>query len=299
MRRGLLLFAVRFAIGLLLIVLCSLGFALVSMAPTQIEGGIASVYIGEMISNTSNETSSETSSEVNGQINDQINNEINPDVRISGHKFNCTQSANADRCTVNVGDRSLEMTVTYDDPIRYPFNSTAKCQATYASQPVPCELYYDSATGERPNLVIPKGISLSSQDIQNLRRENFIVQFRDDELITAQQYLSIGVGIILAIIIWIYPNPLNRALIGLSNAIASGIVSTFLWGFISSDMWGSLYHVLMMCVAVGIGGLVGVWSWAHRGEFSRVLTGFSTGFLCCGILWWISATALLVLGYVD
>lgn len=272
MRQG-LQFVSRVLLGIVLVMLCAGVAALISMAPTRIEGGIASVYLG-----------------------------VPPQgVRISGHQFTCTQEPTIDRCAVEVQGQPLEMQVAYDDGMRRAFHETAACQTTYGDRPVECSLYYDYATGILPNLEIREPLGLSQQTIQQLRRKNFLIQSSDNSLLILITSFAVTCGILTALNLWLYPRPLSRSFAGLSNGVMGGLlVYTFRPGYwLYQRFLGETTLLLVAGLALAIGILLGIAAWSYNRQIAKIMSGFSAGLFVVGCIWWVSIMALLVLGYVD
>ncbi|MBD2100045.1 hypothetical protein [Leptolyngbya sp. FACHB-261] len=179
MRRA-LLFASRFAIGLLLVTLCSVGWLIVSMSPYQLDGGPASVSI---------------------LPNPQ---EYQNRLRISGHQLACNKQGTIDRCQFTLRDQPLEMTITYKDEVRKQFDSVVKCQATYDGRPVACSISYDYVSGALPNLTIEDSLGLSNQDLQALRQQYFVAQFGDGGWMQLTSNVAIAAGLIATTFIWLH-----------------------------------------------------------------------------------------------
>lgn len=272
MRRG-LQFASRILLGIVLVMLCTGAAALISMAPARIEGGIASLRLG---------TPQEG-------------------VRISGHQFTCTQEPNGDRCTVEIQGQPLIMQVTYEDGMRRAFHETASCQTTYGDRLVECGLYYDYATGALPNLEIQESLGLSQQTIQQLRRENFLIQSNDNSLLILVTSFAGTCGMLTALNLWLYPRPLSRSFVGFSIGIA-GVLAVFMF---RPGYW--LYHhflgettlLVMAGLALAIGFLLGIGAWSCSRQIAKGMSGLSAGLFIVGCVWWASIVGLLLLGYVD
>jgi hypothetical protein len=266
-------FVSKVLLGIVLVMLCAGIAALISMAPTRIEGGIASVYLG---------------------VPQQ-------GVRISGHQFTCTQEPTIDRCTVEIQGQPLVMQVAYDDGTRRAFHNTATCQTTYGDRPVECGLYYDYATGDLPNLEIQEPLGLSQQTIQQLRRENFLIQSSDHNLLILITSFAITCGLLTALNLWFYPHPLSRSFAGLSHGVAGVLaVFTFRPGYwLYHHFLGETTLLVMAGLALAIGILLGIAAWSYNRQIAKVMSGFSAGLFVVGCVWWVSIMVLLVLGYVD
>jgi hypothetical protein len=272
MRRG-LQFASRILLGIALAMLCTGAAALISMAPARIEGGIASLRLG---------TPQEG-------------------VRISGHQFTCTQESTVDRCTVEIQGQPLVMQVTYDDGTRRAFHETASCQVTYGDRPVECGLYYDYSTGALPNLEIQESLGLSQQTIQQLRRENFLIQSNNNALPILITSFVVICGTLTALNVWLYPRPLSRSFAGLSNGVMGGLlVYTFRPGYwLYARFLGETTLLLLAGLALAIGILVGMATWSYNHQIAKIMSGFSAALFVMGCIWWVSVMVLLVLRYVD
>ncbi|MBD2100046.1 hypothetical protein H6F94_04000 [Leptolyngbya sp. FACHB-261] len=218
MRRA-LLFASRFAIGLLLVTLCSVGWLMVSMSPNQIDGGIASVSIFQ-------------------DPQDHQNH-----LRIPGHQFACTEQGVTDHCQFTLRDQPLKMTVIYENEVRKQFASDVKCQATYAGRPVNCGVSYDFASGTLPNLSIQDSLGLSNQDLQALRQQYFFAQFNDDRWMQLTSTIAIIAGLITTMFIWLYT---GQQLINSRNVQVTKLVASVNGGiFVFGLLWGSFFMSLL------------------------------------------------------
>jgi hypothetical protein len=244
------------------------------MAPARVEGGIASLRLG---------TSQEG-------------------VLISGHRFTCTQEPTIDRCTVEIQELPLEMQVTYDDGERRQFHETASCQTTYDDRPVKCELFYDFATGDLPNLTVQESLDLSQSTIQQLRQENALIQLSDGVFIRGIALFAIVFGLLTALNLWLFPRALNRSLVGLSHGSFMGLMTVFYAPYIpvlEGDT--SLLFVvgLKFGLGFGLGALMGMLLWAYHRSIARTVSSLLAGVIVMGAMWYFLAWLLLVLGYID
>jgi hypothetical protein len=265
MRRG-LQFVSKMLLGIVLVMLCAGGVALISMAPTRIEGGIASVYLG-----------------------------VPPQgVRISGHQFTCTQEPTVDRCIVQIQEQPLLMQVNYGDTERRIFNDTATCQATYGDRIVGCEVSYRYKTGDLPNLQIQEPLGLSQQTLDQLYRENFLIQVGRDNLIRWSGFLAIASGLLIALNFVLFSPPLTRSVAGAINGTAGLLVAFAIRGSFYSFLG---IAELSLLLGIGVGTLLGVVVWSCSRQVARVISGLSLGFMLTAVIWAFSVMLFLALGY--
>ncbi|PSB09340.1 hypothetical protein C7B76_25480 [filamentous cyanobacterium CCP2] len=262
--RGLQLVS-RVLLGIVLVMLCAGVAALISMAPVRIAGGIASVYLGEW-----------------GQ-----------GVRVSGHQFTCTQEPTIDRCTVRIQEQPLSVQVNYGDTERRIFNDTVTCQATYSDRPVGCEVSYYFTT-DLPILSIREPLGLSQQTLQQLYRENFLIQVGRDNLFRWSGFLAIASGLLIALNFALFSPPLTRSVAGAINGTAGLLVA-----FATRGTFYSFLGVaeLSLLLGVGLGILLGVVVWSCSRQIARVISGLSLGFMLTGVIWAFSVMLFLALGY--
>ncbi|WP_416667696.1 hypothetical protein [Egbenema bharatensis] len=265
MYQGLIVIS-RAAIGLLFIVLCAGVAALIAMAPVRIEGGIASVYLRG----------------------------ADQGVWVSGHRFTCTQEPTIDRCTVQIQEQPLSMQVNYGDTERRIFNDTATCQATYGDRPVSCEVSYWYKTGHLPNLQIQEPVGLSQQTLEQLYRENFLIQVSRDVLIRWSGFLAIAGGLLVALNFALFSPPLTQAVAGAINGTAGLLVAFATRGSFYSFLGLREFSLLW---GVGFGTLLGVVVWSCSRQVARVISGLSLGLMLTGFIWAFSLMLLFTLGY--
>lgn len=267
MRRGLLVFS-RVITGLLIIVICAGVLALLSIAPARIEGGIAQINLGDSFG---------TSEQM---------------VRISGHQLDCIQEPTVDRCTVEIQNRPLLLQVTYGNGKRQIFNETAMCEVTYGDRPVPCEVGFHFKTGDLPIVWIPDSLGLSAQTLEQLYRENFLLQLGRTPLLRWSTVIAILSGGVAAFNIAISERPFNRVAAAIVNGLA-GLLGTITIQHPLNFWLGDWSVVAVVGFPVLIGTIVG---FSHL-QVARIICGLSLGLLLAGCLWWVSLGLLLILGY--
>jgi hypothetical protein len=164
-------FLVRMAIGCFLILLLALGSMMVRVAPAWVGTPIASLLLSP-------------------------NNRF--ELRIVGYDFDCSSQTVAvntvDRCTIRLQNRPLEMTLTHAKSFQAFETQGIVCQASFAGKAIPCEVGFDYATGNIPNVMIKDSLGLSSADLQALRQQHFLSQISDPDWMNVVLGIAIAAG---------------------------------------------------------------------------------------------------------
>ncbi|WAL58843.1 hypothetical protein [Thermocoleostomius sinensis] len=263
MHRG-LQFISGMAIGGLFIILCAGVVALLSMAPVLVQGGIASVYLGEP-----------------GQ-----------GVRISGHHLTCAQAPTIDRCTIQLEGTPLTLQVSYGDAERRIFHETARCEATYGDRPLGCDLHYYYGTGKLPILTIRESLGLSPSTLQRLYQDNFLIQFGGDNLLKQSTVIVVTCGVLAALSLSISSYPANPWVAIMMNGMA-GLLGALMIRNPLHTLWGEWSLLVITGGAMAVGTI----AWFCSRRVSRILYGFSGGLVITGFLWGFSLLLLILLGY--
>lgn len=273
------------AIGCFLILLLALGSLMVRVAPAWVDAPIASLSLSP---------------------SDRLA------LRIIGYDFVCTSQKVADnwidRCTTSLQDRPLTMTLTHAKPFRAFETQGIACQANFAEKALPCEVWFDFATGNVPNVVIKDSLGLSLADLQALRQQNFLSQISDPQWNTMVFTLAIVAGSLTALS--------ARFDLGWPIKIFAGISLSFLiWGVATIGLSRILYglggarylntspgpeiiSILPLVLGLGI-GVATIRLFQSRSRLAQILIIVGSGCGAFSALFYLLLLSVLTLGFVD
>ncbi|MBD2261214.1 hypothetical protein [Pseudanabaena sp. FACHB-2040] len=189
-----------FVVGLLIASIFSAAIFLVSVAPTRTKAAIETVTIAS---------------------------QTETPVRIFGHGFTCTTGKTFEQCNVPLQTHPLEITVTYTSAEE---KGIAGCQATYAAQNIGCTAAYGGYIGGvrfLSSVMIESTLGLSRQQLQALRRENWIAQWDETTWLRVSTILAIVCGIFVAILSWQYPSRLTKVFTSITVGLSLFYASVF------------------------------------------------------------------------
>jgi hypothetical protein len=122
------------------------------------------------------------------------------------------------------------MSLTYNDNSKTR-DSITGCQGIFAQKPIKCHTYFDYATVNLPYVEIDNDLGLTLQQLQQLRKENFVAQINDGDWTNLAHGISIATAIVTAISIWIY-TPQPNVIKVLASLISSGVTFWLSWYFL-------------------------------------------------------------------
>lgn len=279
-------FILNFALGFLLLSVCSLGFLLTSYAPMPINGSIARVGI---------EVGSSTA-------------------YIPGYKFVCTTNRQLAQCEVNLQSKPLKIMLVYTDTDRKW--EVAQCQANYAGITEKCTTNFHSivVSGWLPDVSIKSNLGLTPQQLQNLQRQeaqnsNIVTKLSENQWGILSIGLSIAIGFVIGAFSWLHFGQFVKAiaiiLIGLiMSRISLGWLGRI--SFITGQNYGLSPEQLIQLVSwMSIGsGIVTIiitayLLWPRNNQFVKGIVTFINGLGMFSLSWSIFLGSLLGLGYVD
>ena len=271
--RRMLLFASRFALGIVLGLVIGFAILLISTAPTRVEGGIAWVYLRR------------------------------PDqgyVRFSGHELVCNHQPNQNQCTIEIAGRPLVMSVIYKDGAKREMwdYETTRCEATYANQPVACQVTYDYATHQIPILDITSDLGLSKAQFQELHSNSLLSQLYEADLFRLVLLLAIASGVFTTTSVALQPGRTSHKLASLGAGLTTAIAILAFAPFLIWNWTAFLGMPLIVCVAIGVASFTAMVA-PHYRQFAKLITSLSSGLIVFSILWVSFLVALLTLGFVD
>lgn len=271
--RRMLLFGSRFALGIVLALTIGLAVLLISTAPLRVESGIAWVYLRQF---------------------DQGY------VRFSGHELVCNRQPNQDQCTIEIADRPLMMSVIYKNGAKREMwdYENVRCEATYADQPVSCQVTYDYATHQLPILDITDDFGLSKTQFQALQSKEPLAKLYDADLFRLVMLLSIGSGIFTTTTVGLQPGQTSHKLASVGAGLSTAIAIIALAPFLVLRWTAFLGLPLILCVAIGVACFTAITA-PHYRQFSKLITSLSSGLIVFSILWVSFLVALLTLGFAD
>ena len=276
-------FLLRMAIGGFLILLLALGSLMVQVAPAWVEAPIASVSLLQ---------------------DDRII------LRIMSYGFDCTSGKTAgrtiDRCITNIQNRPLAMTLTHAKPFQAFNTQDIICQASFAEKPIPCEVWFDYATYNVPNVAIRGSLGLSNADLQTLRHQHFLSQITDPTWNDIILGIAIAASFLAALSAWFDPNRLIKIFAGVSlGFLAYGLARNGLGSIIYRAGRGidlSLRLGVTSNLAIGLGIAVGVVAIRLLRSPNRPAQIFTAIGSACGVFslfGYVMLLSVLVLGFVD
>lgn len=279
-------FILNFALGFLLLSVCSLGFLLTSHAPMPIGGSIARVGI---------EVGSST-------------------VYIPGYKFVCTTNRQLAQCGVDLQSKPLKIMLVYTDTDRK--GEIAQCQANYAGITENCTTNFHSivVSGRLPDVSIKNNLGLSSQQLQDLQRQeaqtnSIVTKLSENEWGMLSIGLASAIGFIIAALSWLHFSQFVKAIaITLIGLIISRISLGWL-GRISFTV-GQNYGLspdqltqLVSWMSIGSGIVTIIITayllWSRSNQFVKGFVTFINGLGMFALSWFFFLGSLLGLGYVD
>jgi hypothetical protein len=270
-------------IGCLLLLLLVLGSLMVRVAPAWVETPIASVSLWQ-------------------------NNRTG--LRIMGYDFTCTSQKAAgqtiDRCTTTIQNSSLAMTLTHAKPYRAFETQGIICQAAFSGKAVPCEVWFDFATGNRPNVVVKDSLGLSNVDLQALRQQHFLSQISDSTWNDIVLGIAIAASLLAALSAWLDPNTLTKMFAGVSlGCLAYGLAQTGLGGMvyragreIDLSRWLGIVSNLAIVLGIVVGGAAIRLLRSHS-RVARIFTILGSAYGIFSLVGYVLLFSVLALGFVD
>lgn len=279
-------FILNFALGFLLLSVCSLGFLLTSHAPMPIGGSIARVGI---------EVGSST-------------------VYIPGYKFVCTTNRQLAQCKVNFQSKPLKIMLVYTDTERKW--EIAQCQANYAGITENCTTNFHPRVvgGWLPDVSIKSNLGLSPQQLQEAQRQeaqnnSIVTKLSENEWGMLSIGLAIAIGFVIAAFSWLYFSQFVKAIaIALTGLIMSRISLGWLGRIpftvgqnygLSPDQLSQL--VRWMSIITGIVTIIitAYLLWSRSNQSVKGFVTFINGLGMFALSWYFFLGSLLGLGYVD
>lgn len=275
----------NFVIGFLLLVVCSLGFLLVSHAPMPLGGSIAKVQIGQ------------GSSAVN----------------IPGYEFSCTQGSQLDSCEVMLENHPLKIAIAYADPGSK--RNAIKCQAFYAGLTTNCTTDYDSIIigGWLPLVNIKSNLGFSKLQLQKLQMQaqekNIVLQLPEDNLVLFVIGMAIAIGLAAAASGWLYFGKFTKVVASVClGFVMFRVCWSWLGGIpfdviskygVNTEAW--IQYLDWIAIAVGIATSIATarFLWSQRNQLAKIFVCLSSGYGAFTVCWVFFLYSLLALGYAD
>ncbi|MGG6294284.1 hypothetical protein ACQ4M4_07675 [Leptolyngbya sp. AN02str] len=248
-------------IGVVVVVVFAVMGKIGASSPAALEGGIASVRLGEP------STAAVTAI-------------------LPGRAFTCTLGDTVDECTTTVDGRSLVVMVRYPSRERVMFAPNVACEATYSGTPVGCEAYYDYGPGAIPMIGLNSDLGLSRDQMQALRSTYPLEQSGEAGWFRLVQQVAIASAILACITAWLNThqqlNAITRLNAGIVTAtIGYGAFMVLLLRYAGLLGWYDTTPVrTMLAIAVGVAFsavLGGFFAWNLRGHGNRAIAGLSSG----------------------
>jgi hypothetical protein len=174
--RAVAIFVSRFALGFLLLSVCSLGLLLIPVAPGLMDTEIAGVVIGQ------------------GETH----------LRISVHQFSCATGNRGalSQCEIVLEGRPLEVSVIYANNFK---DHITGCQAFYAGKAVDCSsgFVYAGRKGILPYVRVEHNLGLSNQQLQRLRQANLAENFGENNWLRLATGISLAAATLAIILLYL------------------------------------------------------------------------------------------------
>lgn len=278
-------FILNFALGFLLLSVCSLGFLLTSYAPMPINGSIARVGIEVGSSKT----------------------------YIPGYKFACTTNKQTAQCEVNLQSKPLKIMLVYTNTDRKW--EGVLCEASYAGVTEKCTTDFHSivVSGWLPDVSIKSNLGLTPQQLQNLQlqaaQNNIVTKLSERQLGILSIGLAIAIGFVVSAFSWLRFGQFAKAIaIILIGLITYRISMSWLGSisFITGQNYGLTPDQLIQLVSwmsIGSGIVIIIIAayllWPHNSQFVKGFVTFINGLGMFALSWLIFLISLLGLGYAD
>jgi hypothetical protein len=279
-------FSLNFAIGFLLLSICSLGFLLTSHAPMPIGGSIARVGI---------ESGSSTT-------------------YIPGYKFVCTTNGQLAQCEVNFQSKPLKIMLVYADTERK--REIAQCQANYDGLTENCTTNFHSivVSGWLPDVSIKSNLGLSPQQLQEAQRQeaqnnSIVTKLSENEWGILSIGLASAIGIVIAAFSWLHFGRFMKAIaITLIGLIMSRISVGWLGRIpftvgqsygLSPDQLSQLVSWTSIVSGIVTTIITAYLLWSRSNQFVKAFVTFINGLGMFALSWFFFLGSLLGLGYVD
>lgn len=279
-------FILNFAIGFLLLLVCWLGFLLVSHAPMPLNGSIARVQIGQGSSA----------------------------VHIPGYEFSCTRGSKLNSCEVMLASRPLEIAIAYADPGSK--RNAIKCQASYAGLTTNCTTNYDSIIlgGWLPLVNIKSNLGLSNLQLQKLQmqaleKKNIILRLGEDYLVLFVIGIAIAIGLVAAASGWLYFGKFTKVV---ASICLGFVMYRVYWSWlgrvpfnvmlkygVNTETW--IQYLDWIAIAAGIATSIATTRllWSQRNQLAKIFVCISSGLGSFTLCWFFFLYSLLALGYAD
>lgn len=274
-------FILNFALGFLLLSVCSIGFLLTSHAPMPIGGSIARVGI---------EVGSST-------------------VYIPGYKFVCTTNRQLAQCGVDLQSKPLKIMLVYTDTDRK--GEIAQCQANYAGITENCTTNFHSivVSGWLPDVSIKNNLGLSLQQLQEAQNNSIVTKLSENEWGILSIGLAIAIGLVVAAFSWLYFSQFVKAIaIALTGLMMSRISLGWLGRIpftvgqnygLSPDQLSQLVSWMSIITGVVTIIITAYLLWSRSNQFVKGFVTFINGLGMFALSWYFFLGSLLGLGYAD
>ncbi len=274
-------FILNFALGFLLLSVCSLGFLLTSYAPMPINGSIARVGI-----------------EVG-----------NATAYIPGYKFVCTTNKLLAQCEVNLQSKPLKIMLVYTDTDRKW--EVERCQASYAGITENCTTNFHSiiVSGWLPDVAIKSNLGLTLQQLQAAQNNHIVTRLSEKQWGILSTGLAIAIGFVASAFSWLHFGKFVKAIaIILIGLIMSRISLGWLGRipFTTGQDYGLnpdqlIQIVILMTIGSGIVTIIiaAYLIWPRNNQFVKGIVTFINGLGMFALSWFVFLGSLLGLGYVD
>ncbi len=279
-------FILNFAIGFLLLLVCSFYFLLASQAPMPIGGTIAGVRIGQGSSAT----------------------------YIPGQEFSCTKGSQPDRCKVTLQNHPLEIAITYADANSR--RDVARCTASYLGLTTNCAAgFHDIVVGGwLPVISIQNNLGLSHLQLQELKRQelhrpNIVSNLGELKLLRLAQGIAIAIGLVTAASGWLF---FGQSMKVVASICISFVVFRICWlclaGIpfnvmlnygVNADIWIQLVNWISLTAGIATGITAAYLVWSRRNRLVKVLISISGGYGAFALSSLLFLLTLLGLGYAD
>lgn len=234
--------------------------------------------------------------------------------QIQGDQLTCqqTESYPSATCTTTFEGKPLTIDVTFTDDTRH---LASWCRVTYDGEAVACEpsINYEH---NAPTLIIRDTVGIPPERFQELRRENLLLYWTENQWIQVAFIVSGLAGLIITIWRWLHFPSRKSEIVGTFSRLFISLTIAFFsllglaWGLgalnnllpaSESTVYWSLIPPLALIGAAG----AFVWEWKLLGGWKpetavyQSIYSLGGGFLTFSILNFLLVGSLLMLGFVD
>ncbi|GAB4380063.1 MAG: hypothetical protein Kow00121_35570 [Elainellaceae cyanobacterium] len=228
--------------------------------------------------------------------------------------FTCTETGQQFQCQTKIQNRLLELNLTKGNADKYFFSD---CRALYDGRSIGCQKTGQTYAPILSDIYEITDLGLSPQQLQAVKQEywgiNALMQLGELRWMWISAGLSIGAGMIAALLAWMKPGKLSKAFTSLACGLG---VYHLIWGFLGSVQydvvtpygftpvtWGWVVDGGAIVLGAGTALATALLLWQRVNRFTRILIsmGISAGIfsLCWRSLMWNSSYVLSFLGLSD